>query len=183
MKNKIITKVLNVKNGSNYWGKEKNLLNAWVRNSKILQSFTNVNISASVLSCDLLFAAPWTVACQAPPSVGFSRQEYWSRLFFPSPGDLLGPGIKPTSHVSPALAGGFFTIEPPGKPLTSHIGLQKPTCGFSPVVSPFYTVKYWSHLNLKYYLSIFWLTSVYVFKRNFPNHLSFSSIHRFTSKY
>ena len=59
-------------------------------------------------SCD-----PWTIACQAPPSMGFSRQNYWSGLPFPSSGDLPDPGIKPTS---PALAGGFFTTEPPGKP-------------------------------------------------------------------
>ena len=44
-----------------------------------------------------LFATPWTVAHQAPLSVGFSRQEYWSGLQFPSPGDLLDPGIKPGS--------------------------------------------------------------------------------------
>ena len=42
-----------------------------------------------------LFATPWTVACQAPPSMGFSRQEYWSGLTFPSPGDLPNPGIEP----------------------------------------------------------------------------------------
>ena len=51
---------------------------------------------------------------QAPPSVGFSRQEYWSGLPFPSPGHLPNPGIEPRS---PALAGGFFTTEPPGKPI------------------------------------------------------------------
>ena len=56
---------------------------------------------------------PWTVAHQAPLSVGFSRQEYWSGLPFPSPGDLLDSGIE---TVSPALAGWFFTVEPPGKP-------------------------------------------------------------------
>ena len=56
---------------------------------------------------------PWTVVCQAPLSMGFSRQEYWSGFPFPSPRDLSDPGIKPTS---PALAGGFFTTEPPGKP-------------------------------------------------------------------
>ena len=56
---------------------------------------------------------PWTVACQAPLSVGFLRQEYWSGLLFPSPGHLPDPGIKPAS---PALAGRFFTTEPPGKP-------------------------------------------------------------------
>ena len=50
-------------------------------------------------SCPTL-ATPWTVACQAPLSMGFSRQEYWSRLPFPSPGDLPNPGTKPRS---PAL--------------------------------------------------------------------------------
>ena len=64
------------------------------------------------LSCVRLFATPWTVAYQAPPSIGFSRQEYWSRLPFPSPGALPDPGTEP---VSPALAGGFLTTEPPGK--------------------------------------------------------------------
>ena len=50
-----------------------------------------------------------TVAYQAPPSMGFSRQEYWSRLPFPPPGDLLDLGIEPPSLKSPELAGGFFT--------------------------------------------------------------------------
>ena len=54
---------------------------------------------------------PWTVAHQPPLSMGFPRQEYWSGLLFPSPGDLLQPGIKLTS---PVLEGGFFTIEPLG---------------------------------------------------------------------
>ena len=57
-----------------------------------------------------LFATPWTAAYQAPPSVGFSRQEYWSGVPFTSPGDLLDPGIKPASLKSPALAGRFFII-------------------------------------------------------------------------
>ena len=57
-----------------------------------------------------LFATPWTVACQAPLSVEFSRQEYWSGLSCPSPGNLPDPGIEPVSLTSPALAGGFFTI-------------------------------------------------------------------------
>ena len=52
---------------------------------------------------------PWTVAYQVPLSVRFSRQEYWSGLLFPSPGDLPDPGIKPMSLRSPALAGGFVT--------------------------------------------------------------------------
>ena len=58
-------------------------------------------------------ATAWTVAHQAPLSMGFSRQEYWSGLPFPSPGDLPNSGVKP---MSPALAGGFFTTVPPGKP-------------------------------------------------------------------
>ena len=57
-----------------------------------------------------LFAALWTVACQAPLSKGLSRKEYWNGLPCPPPGDLLAPGIKPSSLTSPALAGRFFTI-------------------------------------------------------------------------
>jgi len=62
---------------------------------------------------------PWTVAHQAPLSMEFSRQEYWSGLPFPPQGDLPDPGIEAVLPVSPALAGGFFTTEPPGKPLVS----------------------------------------------------------------
>ena len=58
----------------------------------------------------------WTAACQAPLSMGFSRQEHWSGLPCPPPGDLLDPGIKPSFPMFPALAGGFFTTEPSGKP-------------------------------------------------------------------
>ena len=56
-----------------------------------------------------LFATPWTIAHQAPLSMGFSKQEYWSGFPCPPPGDLPNPGIKPVSLRSPALAGGFFT--------------------------------------------------------------------------
>ena len=56
-----------------------------------------------------LCATPWTIACQAPLSMGFSRQEYWSGLPCPPPWDLPDPGIETTSLKSPALAGGFFT--------------------------------------------------------------------------
>ena len=55
----------------------------------------------------------WTVACQAPLSMGSSRQDYWQGLPFPSPGELPDPGIKP---MSPALAGRFFTTELLGEP-------------------------------------------------------------------
>ena len=64
------------------------------------------------LSCVRLFVTPWTIAYQASPSMGFSRQEYWSGLPFPSPGDLPDPGIEPRS---PALEADALTSEPPGK--------------------------------------------------------------------
>ena len=60
-----------------------------------------------------LFVTPWAVAHQAPPPMGFFRQEYWSGLPFPSPADLPDPGIKPRS---PALQTDALTSEPPGKP-------------------------------------------------------------------
>ena len=56
-----------------------------------------------------LLPSEWTVAHQAPLSMGFLREEYWSELPFPPPGDLPNPGIEPGSLVTPALAGGFFT--------------------------------------------------------------------------
>ena len=59
-------------------------------------------------------ATPWTIACQAPPSMGFSRQEYWSGLLFPSLGDLPDPGIELRS---PTLQADSLPSEPPGKPL------------------------------------------------------------------
>ena len=64
-----------------------------------------------------LFATPWTVAYQAPLSVGFSGQEYWSGLPFPSPGDLPNPGIKPRS---PALWPDALPSEPPGKTMKQN---------------------------------------------------------------
>ena len=60
-----------------------------------------------------LFSTPWTVAYQAPPSMGFSRQEYWSGVPFPSPEDLSKPGIEPKS---PTLQADSLPSEPPGKP-------------------------------------------------------------------
>ena len=76
-----------------------------------------VRIRITIFLCVyVLFATPWTVALQAPLSTEFSRQEHWSGLPFPSPGDLPGPGIEPESPASPALAVGFFTTEAPRKP-------------------------------------------------------------------
>ena len=69
----------------------------------------------SRFSCVWLFATLWTVVCQAPLFIGFSRQEYWSGLPCPPPGDLPDPGIKPMSLVSPALASRFFTTSATGE--------------------------------------------------------------------
>ena len=68
-----------------------------------------------MLSCVRLFVTPWTIACQAPLSMEFSKQEYWSGLPFPPPGNLLKPGIKLMSLISPALAVTLFTIFSPIK--------------------------------------------------------------------
>ena len=80
--------------------------------AKVLFSFYLIvlkYVCVKSLSHVQLFAIPWTVAHQAPLSMEFSRQEYWSGLPFLSPGDLPNPGIEPRSLRSPALAGGLFT--------------------------------------------------------------------------
>ena len=88
-----------------------------IDNSKTCLELTDTKLiafsSVQSLSCVRLFATPWTVAHQAPPSMGFSRQEHWSGLPFPSPGDLPDPGIEPRS---PALQADTLSSEPPGKP-------------------------------------------------------------------
>ena len=72
-----------------------------------------------VLNHVRLFTTPWVIARQALPSMEFSRQEYWNRLSFPTPGDLPDSGIEPVSVASPILAGRFFTTAPTGKPATN----------------------------------------------------------------
>ena len=69
------------------------------------------------------FVIPWTAGRQAPLSMEFPRQEYWSGFPFPSPGDPPNPGIEP---VSPTLEGGFFTTEPSGKPYIFNISCIRP---------------------------------------------------------
>ena len=83
-----------------------------VKNLPAMQEKVKVKVKS--LSCVRLFATPWTVVYQAPPSMGFSRQEYWSGLPFPSPGNLPNPGIKPGY---PAFQADALTSEPPGKPV------------------------------------------------------------------
>ena len=86
-----------------------------VPDCSIIDSGDTHSLSCSVMSYSS--ATPQTVARQAPLSMGFSRQEYWSGLPLLPPGDLPDPGIEP---VSPKLAGGFFTAEPGGKPRDTH---------------------------------------------------------------
>ena len=76
------------------------------------------------LSCVRLFATPGTVAHQAPLSMEFSRQEYWSGLPFPTPGDLPDPRIEPASLMSPTLESRFFTTSSPGKPFVKVIKVK-----------------------------------------------------------
>ena len=104
-------------------------------------------MSAQSLSHVQLFVAPWSAAHQAPLSMGFSRQEYWSGLPFLAPGDLPDPGIEP---MSPALAGGFFTTEPPGKPFKSWLATTKPdfTLGFMLDLSSYSTVRSGSYQEI-----------------------------------
>ena len=83
-----------------------------------------------LLSCVRLFATPWTVAYQVPPSMEFSRQEYWSGLPFPSPGDLPNPGIEPRS---PTLQANALLSEPPGKP-TREATIQNDNSSFGSMV-------------------------------------------------
>ena len=79
-----------------------------------------VHVCVYVLSHVQLFVTLCTIACQALLSMEFSRQEYWSGLPFPTPGDLLDPGIVPVSFVSPALEGRFLAVRPPKKPKHSR---------------------------------------------------------------
>ena len=79
---------------------QRDLVHSWCSLYEcVLSRFSRVQLSATF----------WNVAHQAPLSMGFSRQEYWSVLLCPSPGDLPDPGIKPESPAAPPLVGGFFT--------------------------------------------------------------------------
>ena len=105
----ILNKYLSIRHFKCQWCNNKYLSSApLVRN---LQSSRGHKVKVKSLSRVQLFVTPWTVAYQAPLSMGFSRQQYWSRLPFPSPGDLPDPGIEPGS---PALQTDALTSEPPG---------------------------------------------------------------------
>ena len=96
------------------------------------KTFLSLRKKVKSLSCVWLFAAPWTIAHQAPPSVEFSRQEYWSGLPFPSPGDLPVPGIEPGSPAMQADAQMLYRLSHQGSPFLSLVtksiwGLHKPS--------------------------------------------------------
>ena len=80
----------------------------------------------SHFSCVWLCMPLWTITCQVPLSMGFSRQEYWSELLFPPPGDLYNSGIEPMSLTSPALAGRFLTISTTWESTIHFINLFTP---------------------------------------------------------
>ena len=86
---------------------------------------------------------PWTLAYQAPLSMGFSRQEYWSGLPFPSPRDLPDPGIEPMSPEYPALAGRFF--------ISVHLGSPEQLYIIPKTISWFYTVNFSSQCDMLLY--------------------------------
>ena len=71
---------------------------------------------------------PWTLACQAPVSMKFYRQEYWSGLPSPTPGNFPNPALKPVSLASPTLAGRFFTTAPPEKPHKGCVDYSTISC-------------------------------------------------------
>ena len=136
-------------------------------NGQFCSVFLSSHWLAVVVQSDC-FATPWTVTCQASLSMGFPRQEYWSGLPFPSPGDLPNPRMEPES---PSLAGRFFTTEPPGKP--SH----QPLCNRGSVADSVYPVRFLHIFDstismnslicfhyLKKILSIFLFVYFYLFK-------------------
>ena len=99
--------------GANYEAMPKNTqTTTQLHSSHMLVKWKKVKVKS--LSRIGLFVTPWTVAYQAPPSMGFSRQEYWSGLPFPSPGDLPDPGIEPGS---PSFQADALTSELLGKPI------------------------------------------------------------------
>ena len=93
---------------------------------------------------------------QAPRSMGFSQQEYWRGLPFPPPRSLPDPGIRPTSPVSPELAGGFFAAEPPGKSLFSYMDIYYSEVNLEEDLNMTYSQYQWHllHIQIIYWLAI-----------------------------
>ena len=134
-------------------------------NRKHLVSWRQQFFAKSLQSC-LTLCNPWTVAHPAPLSMGFSRQDYWSGLPCPSPGDLPDPGIEPQSLVSPALVGAFFTSLPlvsPGKPLGFFI--------------LFFSLGFFKRVISLIHSNQFVKSSVISFRRNYPRYTFLCSKH------
>ena len=96
----------------------------WANRSFVTNLRYDTAVVLSCLSHVRLFSTLWTVACQAPLSMGFSRQEYWSELPCPPPGDLPDPWIEPKSLRSPVLAGGLFTTSTAWEALIQQRAVQ-----------------------------------------------------------
>ena len=109
---------------------------------------------ACMLSYSQLFVTPWIVACQAPLSMGFPRQEYWSGFPSPSPGDLPNPGIKPALLTSPALADGLFTLVPSYCECFQTFRQFEKNCAVNTHVSTAQTLQGAFFLYLPYYISV-----------------------------
>ena len=132
--------------------------------------WTHTRANVCTLSCVWFFATPQIVAHQAALSMEFSRQKYWSGLPFPTPGDLLNTGIKPTSFMSPVLAGGFFhcAVWQAYSPLLFSCSIMsdslrsyvlqhsRPPCpSASPEVSNSCPLSWWCHLIISSFITLF----------------------------
>ena len=126
-----------------------------------------------LLTCIRLFVTLWTIACQAPLSMGFPGQEYWSELPLPSPGNLPNPGIEPAS---PTLAGGFFTTEPQeasnynSRYYQMQRRVQSSLKQVGHITIELFT---WHHMNAYYFTNLdsihFFLTQVNIWKTLFKD--------------
>ena len=103
-----------------------------------------------------LFVAPWNVAHHAPLSMGFSRQEYWSGLPCPPPGDVPDPGIKPVSLMSPALADRFFTTRASRETLSLLFGIHKHMTLFKVLRQPARKKSAWVYFTNAFKMIWFW---------------------------
>jgi len=101
------------------WGRTESDMAEVTQQQQQQQQHSIVKQLFSELPWVQFFVTSWTVAHQAPLSMEFFRQEYWSEWPFPTPRDLPNPGIEPCLPASPALAGGFFTTVPPKNPQTA----------------------------------------------------------------
>ena len=138
------------------WNGSKNSNGESWRNASWFQAATQplrVALPRGCLVCCCCLVAkscltPWTMAHQAPVSMAFSRQEYWSGLPFPSPGALPDPGAEPASS---ALAGRFFTVQPPGKPNCLV------TVYYNSISLSWSSASFWTHVYSSVWIRVTWL--------------------------